>query len=284
MNTRRIKAREALEDIRAGIDDIALMNKYKLSAQGLQSLFTQLGEAGIIKHLNAQEVLADLRSGLSSDDLMKKYRLSPSGIQSLFQELDRAGLLKGRAEENGVPAKVVININHVVEDIKSGLTKAELMQKYRLSSRAWRWVSMTLVTTGAIAWQEIVDKLGTTYQDLVPKNPRRAKRYPLWFDCPVHEANNPGDVGQILDVADAGVRVRGISAKVGDVKALVVPEERFMEFARFTFDAECRWVKKDPEGAFVTGFEISHISIGNLKEFQLLLHLVRVGNRHRKSR
>jgi uncharacterized protein (DUF433 family) len=284
MTTRRIKAREALEDIREGMDDIALMKKYRLSAQGLQSLFMQLGEAGIIKHLNAHEVLADLRSGISSDNLMEKYRLSTAGIQSLFQELDRAGLFKGRAEENGVPAKVVININHIVEDIKSGLTKAELMQKYRLSSRALRWVSMTLVTTGAIGWQEIRDKLGTTYEELLPKNPRRAKRYALLFDCPVYEADRPGDVGQVLDVAEEGLRVRGINAKAGDVKALVVPEDRFMEFARFTFDAECRWARKDHEGAFVAGFKISHISIGNLKEFQLLLHLVRLGNRHTNSR
>jgi Mor family transcriptional regulator len=284
MKARRIKAKEALADIRAGMDDIALMKKYRLSAQGLQDLFTQLGEAGIIKHLNAQEVLADLRAGISGDDLMKKYRLSTAGMQSLFQELDRAGLLKGRAEENGVPAKVVIGINQIVEDIKAGLTKPQLMKKYRLSSRALRWVSMTLVTTRAIAWQEILDKLGTSYEELVPKNPRRARRYSLLFDCPVYEADNPGDVGQILDVADGGMRVRGIDAKAGDVKSLVVPEDRFMEFARFTFDAQCKWVRKDPEGAFVAGFEISYISIGNLKEFQLLLHLVRFGNGQAKSR
>jgi PilZ domain len=282
MNKRRIKAKEALADIRAGMDDVALMKKYSLSAEGLQSLFTQLGEAGIIKHLNAHEVIADLRSGISSDDLMEKYQLSALGMQSLFQELDRAGLLKGRAEENGVPAKVVININQIVEDIKSGLTKAQLMRKYRLSPRALRWVSMTLITSGAIAWQEIIDKLGTTYEELVPKNPRRTKRYPLLFDCQIYEAGNPQVLGKVRDIADKGLGVRGIHAKEGDVKTLVVPEDDFMEFARFTFDAECRWMRKDPEGGFVAGFEICHMSVGNLKEFQLLLHLVRFGNRHKK--
>jgi len=282
MNKRRIKAKEALADIRAGMDDVALMKKYKLSAEGLQSLFTQLGEAGIIKHLNAHEVIADLRSGISSDDLMEKYQLSALGMQSLFQELDRAGLLKGRAEEDGVPAKVVININQIVEDITSGLTKAQLMRKYRLSPRALRWVSMTLITSGSIAWQDIIDKLGTTYEELVPKNPRRAKRYPLLFDCRIYEAGNSEVLGKVRDIAERGLGVRGIHAKVGDVKTLVVSEDDFMEFARFTFDAECRWITKEPEGGLVAGFEICHMSMGNLKEFQLLLHLVRFGNRHKK--
>ncbi|HMK35093.1 MAG TPA: hypothetical protein VK463_08505, partial [Desulfomonilaceae bacterium] len=55
-------------------------------------------------------------------------------------------------------------------------------------------------------------------------------------------------------------------------------QDEFGEFASFTFDTECRWMTKDPKGVFVSGFEISHISIGNLKEFQLLLHLAQFGH------
>jgi len=122
----KIKAKEALEDIRAGTDDISLMKKYKLSAKGLQSLFKKLGHAGIIKHVNASEVLADLRSGSSRDDLMKKYSLTQQGMENLFQELDRAGILKTSAERDSVPAKVFINTNEIAEDIRSGLDRTEL--------------------------------------------------------------------------------------------------------------------------------------------------------------
>ena len=133
MKISKINAKEALEDIRAGMDDIPLMKKYKLSAKGLQSLFKKLGHAGIIKHVNASQVLADLRSGISSDDFMKKYSLTRRGMQNLFQELDRAGILKASAEQDGVPAKVVINTNEIAEDIRSGLNKTQLMEKYRMS-------------------------------------------------------------------------------------------------------------------------------------------------------
>ena len=282
MEIPKIKAKEALEDIRAGMDDISLMKKYKVSAKGLQSLFKKLGRAGIIKHVNASEVLADLRSGINSDDLMKKYSLTPCGMQNLFQELDRTGILKTSAERDGVPAKVVININEIAEDIRSGLERTQLMEKYRMSPRALRWISTTLISSGTITWQEIYDKLCTTHEDLAPDKPRGAKRYPVPLDCNIYEADNPGVLGKVRDISYKGVGVLGIKAKEGDTKTLVVPKDEFGEFATFTFDAKCRWKKRDPSGEFLAGFEISYISIGNLKEFQLLLHLVRFGNRHRK--
>jgi PilZ domain len=278
----KINAKEALEDIRAGMDDISLMKKYKLSAKGLQSLFKKLGHAGIIKQVNASEVLADLRSGISSDDLMKKYSLTPHGMQNLFQELDRAGILKTSAERDSVPAKVVINTNEIAEDIRSGLDRTQLMEKYRMSPRAMRWVSSTLISSGILTWREIYDKLCTTYNDLVPDKPRGEKRYPVLFDCNIYEADNGSVMGKLRDIAYKGVGVLGIQAKVGDTKTLVVPGDKFGEFATFTFDAECRWTKKDPSGDFLAGFQISYISIGNLKELQLLLHWVRFGNRNRK--
>ena len=277
-----INAKEALEDIRKGMDDISLMKKYGLSAKVLQGFFKRLGQAGIIKHVNAREVLADLRSGINSDDLMKKYSLTPRGMQNLFKELDRAGVLKTSAERDGVPAKVVINISEIAEDIRSGLNRTQLMEKYRMSPRALRWVSAMLISSGSLTWQEIYDKLCVTYTDLVPDKPRGAKRYPVLFDCNIYEPDNEGVLGNVRDIAYKGVGVLGIKAKVGDTKTLVVPKDEFGEFAAFTFDAECRWTKRDPSGEFLAGFEISYISIGNLKEFQLLLHLVRFGNRDKK--
>jgi len=274
-----ISAREVLEDIRSGVDDIALMKKYELSAKGLQSLFTKLGEAGIIKHLNAHEVMADLRSGISSDGLMKKYKLTAQGLQNLFQELDRAGLLRGSAEHNDVPAKVVIDIDLMVKDIRSGLTKTQLMRKYHLSDRGLRWISMTLISSGSIAWQEVYDNLCISYQELVPDKPRQRKRHPLPFECPVYVVDNPGVVGKVRDIAEKGLGILGISANAGETKTLVIHKHEFGEFAGFTFDAVCRWTTKGPKGLVGAGFEICHISIGNLKEFRLLLHLAQFGSR-----
>lgn len=44
-----INAKDAVEDIRAGLDDSALMRKYRVTAKGLQDLFRQLTDAGLIE-------------------------------------------------------------------------------------------------------------------------------------------------------------------------------------------------------------------------------------------
>ena len=48
MEKRKITAREVLRDIRSGLSDQDLMEKYTLSAQGLQSVFHKLVSAGVI--------------------------------------------------------------------------------------------------------------------------------------------------------------------------------------------------------------------------------------------
>ena len=51
----KIDAKTALEDIRAGMSDSALMDKHKLSAMGLQSLFDKLLQAGVISRSELEE-------------------------------------------------------------------------------------------------------------------------------------------------------------------------------------------------------------------------------------
>jgi hypothetical protein len=48
VDKREVKAKEVVADIRAGIDDVGLMNKYKLTPRGLDSLFGKLLTAGLM--------------------------------------------------------------------------------------------------------------------------------------------------------------------------------------------------------------------------------------------
>jgi hypothetical protein len=50
---REIKAREALDDIRRGMNDLELMEKYKVTDKGLRSLFRKLVAASL---LSQQEI------------------------------------------------------------------------------------------------------------------------------------------------------------------------------------------------------------------------------------
>jgi hypothetical protein len=95
--------------------------------------------------------------------------------------------------------------------------------------------------------------------------------------------NDPETHGRISDIAEKGLKIKGITARTGDVKTLVVQEEPFGEFASFTFNAECRWSAPDAQGSMVTGFEIAHISMGCLRELKLLIHLAQFSHNHRKQ-
>ena len=48
MEKRKVTARDILRDIRSGADDAALMKNYRLSAQGLQSVFNKMLKAGVV--------------------------------------------------------------------------------------------------------------------------------------------------------------------------------------------------------------------------------------------
>ena len=51
MPKRTINAKEILADIKAGMDDSALIEKCALSEKGLQSLFKKLTDAGLLKQV-----------------------------------------------------------------------------------------------------------------------------------------------------------------------------------------------------------------------------------------
>jgi predicted transcriptional regulator/predicted RNA-binding Zn-ribbon protein involved in translation (DUF1610 family) len=129
-----INAQEALELIKAGVNDAELMAKYNLSPKGLQSLFDKLLSAGVLAQdeldlrcsdtggfitvsqeleilaqrgtkgltlersapqtIKAVEVIRDVRAGVSDTLLMERFHLNARGLQSVFDQLSALGLIK----------------------------------------------------------------------------------------------------------------------------------------------------------------------------------------------
>jgi hypothetical protein len=116
-----IVAKEAANDIRSGASDIALMQKYGISAKALEKLFKKLIDKGDLgqseledrmrlaershvvdlvssgvpelkkTRVNPNEAVAAIRSGMSDIELMEKYNISARGLESLFSKLIEAG-------------------------------------------------------------------------------------------------------------------------------------------------------------------------------------------------
>lgn len=126
----KLDAKLVVDDIRAGLDDAALMEKYNLSVKGLHSLLQKMVKAGALnesaiwirrppkeaaapqgeRELSGKAVLRDIKAGMSDGQLMRKYRLSVKGLQNLFEQLIKAGLIKESDLDLGNPP-----MEHTVE-------------------------------------------------------------------------------------------------------------------------------------------------------------------------
>lgn len=121
----KIPAREAVQHIRSGMDDSALMKKFNLSAKALDSLIDQLIAQGYLKQsevdgrgslspgtvvldaedlkfpapdkdrpsINAKDAIRCLKMGMDDSSLMNRYRISAKGLRSLFRKLVASGLI-----------------------------------------------------------------------------------------------------------------------------------------------------------------------------------------------
>ena len=120
-----IPANDIVRLIRAGIDEVTIMEMFRLSSHQLHSLFEQLISAGKLDAaelepkgslravsvvidvdslrvdgtppakpvINASDALECIRSGIDDASIMKRYNISAKGLRSLFRKLVDAGLL-----------------------------------------------------------------------------------------------------------------------------------------------------------------------------------------------
>ncbi len=68
MATRKISARQILGDVRLGLNDMELMNKYGLTSKQLEEILRQLVEVGVITHMELYE-----RTRLSDTQITKAF-------------------------------------------------------------------------------------------------------------------------------------------------------------------------------------------------------------------
>jgi ribosomal protein S19E (S16A) len=167
MQKRKIQAQEALADMRSGMNYSDLMDKYDLSAKGLESLFQKLVNSGLITHselsrrlpeygescsvsgestailkkdsrargrdlISSQQAVWDIRSGMDDSAMMQKYKLSPGGLESLFEQLISAGAIdQSELEQRSTFSSGTVDLRGIQKEIQP--TRKELLE-----DRLWR--------------------------------------------------------------------------------------------------------------------------------------------------
>ena len=140
MAKRAIKAKEAVADIRSGMDDGALMEKYLLSAEGLQSLFDKLVTGGFI-------------------DLSEIARRLPGflGVVAISESApqQRMGEVTASPRPHKTKSPPLINVQEAARDIRWGIEDSALMEKYRLSPHELGGLFDKLLSAGLITQADL---------------------------------------------------------------------------------------------------------------------------------
>ena len=106
---RKIKAGEAVKDIRSGMTDSQLMEKYKISAIGLRQLFKQLLEAKAIQFSELRARNAPYEDAADLDDFRSSLRDQVTFPLAIYEEIRRIQgdirYFQDRLENKGINAR-----------------------------------------------------------------------------------------------------------------------------------------------------------------------------------
>jgi len=218
---------------------------------------------------------------MSDAQLMEKYDLSAKGLESLFVKLLSIQAISQKEIDRRPAAcsdTVVIRqitVGELVQEIRAGVSDFELMENHGLSSKGLEKAFRTLIDAGAIKEEELRGRSQSVYDTVFIESMREMPRYYLALTVEIYDATRPGIKGKLRDITEQGVGITGIPATVGETKTLVIPTDKFSDFQRIVFDAECIWTEREgPGDRFVAGFRIASISEQALMDLKALIRSV----------
>jgi len=104
---------------------------------------------------------------------------------------------------------------------------------------------------------------------------RKFKRKYTIFKIPVYDAETKRFLGLVQDLSEQGIQLLGINMDVNSTKTMIIQAADYVKGAPISFEAVCRWVRKeDPQGYYVSGFEIVNMSEETRKNLISLMEYV----------
>ena len=178
-----------------------------------------------------------------------------------------------------------IKAKKVVADIRARLSDFELMDKYDLSPDELQRVLRCLTEAGVIRNAEL-DERGAWFDD--PANrcvTRGVPRHYLRVAPSIHDSKNPAHKGYVTDLSEDGFRVRGINARIGEEKTLVIHASALCDVEDVEVTATCRWLKPDfsEKGLHESGYHIEQTTETGLAGIRRLIEVLSLGDRNLRS-
>jgi hypothetical protein len=229
------------------------------------------------REVSVKEALLDIASGMDHAAMMQKFRLSPEGLTDLFSELSKAGLFERIGERYIIPKKRQIDTTQLVQDISSGTTDRQLMEKYRLSSRKLLKVLRKLMAAGKINEEQFCQRDYLFSASPSRNQCRRSPRFYATFEIEIRERGNPNATGTILDITECGLAVEGIPAQVGETKTFRINGNDYYDHEPFTVEATCRWVESPPDGSGIAGFSLEPLAGDDQRALREFIEILTIG-------
>ncbi len=184
----RIDAKQALLDIRSGLDDHRLMEKYNLSSKGLESLFQKLVRAGLLSQTELDNRKPWYEDAVDLDTASTTLRITwkcpyCGNYQPGTEKCLVCGEELPELEPHDVKPEIrsPIPSEEVVADIKSGMSDAELIVKYGITAHALQGLYDKLINAGLVRMADIQHRL-PAYEETVDVTGKPA---PLFdWECP----------------------------------------------------------------------------------------------------
>ena len=107
---------------------------------------------------------------------------------------------------------------------------------------------------------------------------RKSKRKYVLFKIPAYYAETKRFLGLVQDITETGVQLFGVKVDVDTTKTLVIQASEYLKGTPLVFEAICRWTRREnPQGYYVSGFEIANISGESKKNLLKLIEAVAFG-------
>jgi hypothetical protein len=157
----------------------------------------------------------------------------------------------------------------VVEDIRAGMTNAQLMKRYQISSGMLEKVFKKLQDANMITARDLDGRMLSLQQGVVGDSVREEPRCYTIMRLPITDLDNLDADCYVKALTEKGLHIINLSTTVGEKKNFLIPASDFADVQPFSFEAECRWTRAQTDTARqAAGFEITRISDEGLQQLR----------------
>src|SRR5208283_1636724 len=169
-----------------------------------------------------------------------------------------------------------IRPREVLNEIRSGISEAELRTKYRLSAKGVERLFNLLVANGTIDQSELFQKYPFYERKITHVERRWEPRVSLNGKVYIYDVLR-SSTGTLRDISERGFRAAGINCSVGESKSLLIDLQPLIKSDPVLVVAKCRWTEtRGHSRKYITaGFEISEISDSDSKLLRSLVASLR---------